>query len=616
MTSLFMGLAVWQGGSALAMTTADTADADLITTTAVEVTAGTLTLIEPTFRLDNETDEDPAATAAKVGQSVRVSTGVKATSEDPTPPTFVWQFEWYRNGDLITGATGSRYNPTAEDIGAKLTARVTVSATGYITATDVTPEVTVGVGDLTIETIELPSVGNISTTYSPGRHIVYTTYYSGLSPSLTWQWLRDGEPIDGAVEERYHPTAADVGREVTVQLTAALAGYTTDTKVSNPMTISDDTGYYIAEVTISETAAFGQSVGVSYTHNLPGSASFSFQWYLDDAPISGATGSSYIIASSDIGHTLKVEVTGQASGLPAVTSVSNSVVVAPGEISITELRIEASPEAGPLRAGVYVYAMFLVTTDATVSYEWLRDGAVIPGATEQTYLLTAADVGHAIAVRVSATLSSASTTETSPTVTPGSGVITIKRVTLLGPISVGATAKAGYDVTWEGPNQPAPVYEWQWYRDDVAIAGATNQSYTVVEADAGKGLKVGLTVKLDGYADASAMTSVVQVAAWSIGMEGTQVPGSTDFLLTASVVDQPAGTTVAYQWSKNGVPVEGADGPTFQISDDGQHPQFSVRVTVTDADGVSVSQTQTVTQYGSPTIGEMVSRIIDLLMRL
>ncbi|SDE11565.1 glycoside hydrolase family 3 N-terminal domain-containing protein [Nocardioides lianchengensis] len=39
----------------------------------------------------------------------------------------------------------------------------------------------------------------------------------------------------------------------------------------------------------------------------------------------------------------------------------------------------------------------------TASYRWLRDGSVVPGATSASYLLGAADVGHRLRVRVTAT---------------------------------------------------------------------------------------------------------------------------------------------------------------------------------------------------------------------
>lgn len=47
------------------------------------------------------------------------------------------------------------------------------------------------------------------------------------------------------------------------------------------------------------------------------------------------------------------------------------------------------------------------------------------------------------------------------------------------------------DGTWTGT--PAPTFTYQWYRDGVAIAGATDNTYTLVTADVGTMIDVDVT---------------------------------------------------------------------------------------------------------------------------
>ncbi len=50
--------------------------------------------------------------------------------------------------------------------------------------------------------------------------------WSVRSPEISYQWLRDGEPIADATDSRYRITTADIGSALSVQVTASKDGYT------------------------------------------------------------------------------------------------------------------------------------------------------------------------------------------------------------------------------------------------------------------------------------------------------------------------------------------------------------------------------------------------------
>gem|GEM_PF-98894 len=56
--------------------------------------------------------------------------------------------------------------------------------------------------------------------------------------ALTFQWLRDGVPIDGATGSSYRTTAADLRTSVSVRVTAAREGYTDGVATSAPLRIT------------------------------------------------------------------------------------------------------------------------------------------------------------------------------------------------------------------------------------------------------------------------------------------------------------------------------------------------------------------------------------------
>ncbi|MDR0416218.1 MAG: hypothetical protein LBH76_02660, partial [Propionibacteriaceae bacterium] len=591
--------------TAPALAAVETADA-----AADNTPSGTLTLPEITFRFSDVCSQEDAVatTTTKVGQSVCVWSLVGGLKSVADGDTVTRSYQWRRDGAAIPGATSVHYAPTAGDLGHSITAQVTASAPGYTSAVDTSPALTVQAGQITITSLVLAE--------SPDPAKLYKLTYS-VRPdaTLAWQWLRDGTPIPGATSDDYRPTAADDGHDLSVRLTATAPGYEPTSKVSNTMKMASP---YSIAVTLEPSVPLGYTIPANCHGAWPDDATITYQWFRDGVAIPGATAETYRVDTADGGHSLTVQATAHIPGWGDLPSErSNATQVAAAQVAINDLHIEHSDKVDGFYTGVTASAMCTPNPgNATLAYQWFRGGTAIAGATGQSYLLTAADAGQAITVRVTGTFEGASpATATSAAVTPGlSHVLTIDRVNLLTPISVGSTLTPGMQVT--APKGLTPTYTWQWYRNGTAIAGATAEKYTVVEADRGALLAVRLTAHLDGYADATSTSAALPVTAWSVSLTDLKQSGSTDVLMTAGVVNQPAGSSVTFQWSKNGAAIAGATSASYQISDDGQHPQFSVRVTVKAADGTSVSQTQSITAYGPPTVGEMISRIIDMLVRV
>ena len=149
--------------------------------------------------------------------------------------------------------------------------------------------------------------------------------------------------------------------------------------------------------------------------------------------------------------------------------------------------------------------------NATFSYQWIaNDGtadADIQGATASTYILSDADVGKAIKVRVSFTdnegnqesLISAGTTavEARPN-SPATGSPSIS-----GTAQVGETLTADTSGISDSDGLNNVTYNYQWLADDGDISGATGSTYTLVSADEGKAIKVRVTFTDDAGNDES-----------------------------------------------------------------------------------------------------------------
>ena len=132
-------------------------------------------------------------------------------------------------------------------------------------------------------------------------------------------------------------------------------------------------------------------------------------------------------------------------------------------------------------------------------YQWLSDDSDTSGATNATYTLVAGDEGKAIKVEVSftddagneETLTSAATdaVEAAPTPNrPATGAPTIS-----GTAQVGETLTANTSGIADADGLSDVQYEYQWLSDDSDIAGATSLTYTLVDVDEGKAIKVEVT---------------------------------------------------------------------------------------------------------------------------
>jgi hypothetical protein len=124
------------------------------------------------------------------------------------------------------------------------------------------------------------------------------------------------------------------------------------------------------------------------------------------------------------------------------------------------------------------------------SYEWLRDGVALSGETAATYVIKAADPGHFIRCRVTASNGGGSAMATSAAVAIKRPPKNTAPPTITGQPKVGRTLTCNKG-TWTGS---APItYAYRWLRNGTGITGATGTTYVAKAADAGKFLSCKVT---------------------------------------------------------------------------------------------------------------------------
>ncbi|WP_062386275.1 ExeM/NucH family extracellular endonuclease [Demequina iriomotensis] len=135
---------------------------------------------------------------------------------------------------------------------------------------------------------------------------------------------------------------------------------------------------------------------------------------------------------------------------------------------------------------------------------------------------------------------------------------------ITGRLTVGT--KVGVDLgTWE----PTPEkYTYQWFRNGVAIDGATHATYLVRVKDRGTRLSVAVTGTADGYVATTVKSKSVSVPkVWEKPSRpritgamtiGTKIPAP-------KVAWKPSPAKVTYQWYRDGKPIKGATHATYLL---------------------------------------------------
>ncbi|MCR8547416.1 tandem-95 repeat protein [Salipiger sp. P9] len=323
----------------------------------------------------------------------------------PLPATL----QWLRDGEPIDGATGTTYLLTQEDVGHRIELRYSYTDL-FGTAEQVTAlaaENVTNVNDLPSGTLTVTGTAQQGETLSADTSGI--TDADGLGPlPATLQWLRDGEPIDGATGTTYLLTQEDVGHRIELRYSYTdlfgTAEQVTALAAENVTNVNDLPS---GTLTVTGTAQQGETLsvdasGISDADGM-GPLPATLQWLRDGEPIDGATGTTYLLTQEDVGHRIELrysytDLTGTSESVTALVSeaVANVNDAPSGGVEIS---------GAALQGAVLSASQSIGDADgfdaAALVYQWLRDGAPIPGADAPSYTIAAGDIGHQISVRVS-----------------------------------------------------------------------------------------------------------------------------------------------------------------------------------------------------------------------
>jgi hypothetical protein len=376
-----------------------------------------------------------AATGPPVSTSPPVITGTAVQGYTLTstvggwtrkPTSFVRQwFDCDASGNAcvpIPNTNTPKYTLTSADVGSTIKVAVTATNSGG-SATATSAPTAVVQAAATAPTNDSPPT--ISGTAQDGQALTASPgAWSGTLPiTYTYQWQRcdsngaNCTSITGATATTYTVGSADVGSTLVVLVTASNAGgkQTAPSAPTAVVTAATATPPALtSSPTISGTPQNGQTLTATHgTWSGTTPISYTYQWQhcdpsgIDCSPISGATNSTYAVATADVGFTISVLVT--ATNSAGNTSAFSSATAVVQASSAPAANSSPPTISGTVQQGEVLTASqgtWIGTQPISYAYQWKAcdsDGIncnPISGATNTTYTPTTGDVGSTLEVTV------------------------------------------------------------------------------------------------------------------------------------------------------------------------------------------------------------------------
>jgi uncharacterized protein YjbI with pentapeptide repeats len=220
------------------------------------------------------------------------------------------------------------------------------------------------------------------------------------------------------------------------------------------------------------------------------------------------------------------------------------------------------------------------TAGVSFTYQWLRDGGEITGASEATYRLSAADLDKQISVVLTASKPGYLTLSKTSAVTriEAASLVLSPTPTVSGVSQVGQTLTSAPG-TWDsGVN-----LTYQWLRDGAPISGESKNSLKLTAEDNGKQISFEVTGAKPGYVTVKKTSTTVKIEAGTMAAATPKITGTAKVGLTLKVSASSwiKGSKVTYKWLANGVAIKSATGSSLKLTSAMKGKKITVVVTQT-----------------------------------
>jgi subtilisin family serine protease len=369
-------------------------------------------------RVPTNTAAPSVAGTAAVGNTLTESAG--SWTGEPTSSTRQWQRCDASGGSCqpIAGAAAQTYIAVSGDAGRTLRVLETARNAGGASAPAASNTTAVVVASAPVNTGR-PSVSGGA---GVGRTLAASSgSWSELPSGYAYQWQRcdatgaNCVAIAEATSPSYTLAESDAGATLRVAVVASNALGASAPSVSAQTVVVGWQQPVNSELpTIGGLAQSGQTLTAAPGAWANAPTGYAYQWQRCDATgancvaIAGAAAAKYLLGEGDVEHTLRVVVT--ASNPSGKAQAATSAPAGPVITALAPTNVKPPSITGTAQEGQILTDTHGSWTGepTTFAYQWLRcdatGGSCVPlyGASSQTHMLTAGDVGHTLRVQETA----------------------------------------------------------------------------------------------------------------------------------------------------------------------------------------------------------------------
>ena len=351
-----------------------------------------------------------------------------------TEPTL--SLQWKADGNPIAGATGSVYQVPENntELGKDITlevsltdalgnARTLESGVSTVVESDLVQverflledgsemlqeDGSSFLSETTTENISLPlSInGDSSQTILSVDDIISVDVSNVVDPNglagVEYQWYADNTPLLNATGSSYLVTQEEINKDIRVKAVFEDETGRKSARLSDEILVVNTPATGSVTITSSGTFEVGNLLIANPTisdENGIVTQDFEYQWMMNGLDIQGEINKTYVLRNGDVGKQISVRTYFVDKGYTLETITSDAVTIlnssGTGEVQIL----------GQSSVGSVLMADVSSISDPNgileFIYQWKRDGAIIDGATSQSYTLVSADYNKNITVDVS-----------------------------------------------------------------------------------------------------------------------------------------------------------------------------------------------------------------------
>jgi hypothetical protein len=303
--------------------------------------------------------------------------------------TSTLRYEWYRDGSLIANQSARTYTLTNEDQNHMLTVKAIATKASLPSASTLSSPLLI--------TGPVPPSAAITGNAIVGGLLSATPNSSAVT-TVTYKWYRDGKAITGALASTYLTSVTDFQKRITVTATVTERNGTKTILTSPAVTVAAG-NMSTPSLQIAGDAVMGKTL-TAVAFNTATGAKGSYVWLRDSVVIPSATRTTYTLKPEDTGHLVTYRATFTKTGYNPITVTATGLLIAEG----TFIRTPTPTLTGTFKV-TKIVTISTGTWDAgaKLTYQWLRNGNPISGATNKTYKLTSFDLGSNITAAVTST---------------------------------------------------------------------------------------------------------------------------------------------------------------------------------------------------------------------